>query len=97
MRTVHVPFHPKLQGKVESANVVIVIDSENKPADVAFKTGNEELRKGSAALASSKYPQIFPDNTPVKILREGIFTCSPYTKDCSVTLMPAGDAAIGAN
>lgn len=95
MRTLSVPFHPKLQGKSETVEVAIVLDAEKKTADVAFKSGSEELKKGKAALAGIKYPQSFPDDTSVKILREGMFSCSPYTKDCTLILVPAADAAVG--
>lgn len=93
-RTVHVPFHTKLEGNSRVAQVVISLRPGSEEASVTFISGAEELRKGISALAVTKYPQTFPDNTPVQILRKAAFSCSVYTKDCVLLLVPATDAAV---
>jgi tetratricopeptide (TPR) repeat protein len=93
MRTVHVSFRAKLQGKSRTAEVVISIDAESK-VEVAFKPGAEELANGREALARTKYPQSFPDGTAARIVRKGFFSCSIYTKDCVLIFVPLYDAAV---
>jgi tetratricopeptide (TPR) repeat protein len=96
MRTVHLPFHPKLQEKAATGNVVIVFDREGK-ADVAFKNNARELEKGKEILAAFKYPQSFPDGTAVKIVRKGTLNCSIYFKDCTLILMKPTEAVVPGN
>jgi len=96
MRTVHLPFHPKLQEKAATGNVVIVFDREGK-ADVAFKNNVRELEKGKEILAAFKYPQSFPDGTAVKIVRKGTLNCSIYFKDCTLILMKPTEAVVPGN
>jgi tetratricopeptide (TPR) repeat protein len=42
---------------------------------VSFISGDERLRKFSAALATADYKTTFPDTAPVKILRRGTLSC----------------------
>jgi hypothetical protein len=94
MRTVQIAFHPKLGGKSATAQVAVAFEGGDKGAEVSFVSGADELRTGSEALANAKYPQTFPDSAPVKIIRKGTFSCSVYTKECVLLLMPAPDAAV---
>jgi len=64
---------------------------------VVFKSGVEGLRKGEDALARTKYPQTFPGDAPVKIVRKGMLSCSPYTKECRLILMDVENAAVDVN
>jgi hypothetical protein len=45
-------------------------------------------------MAAAKYPQPFPDDTPVRILRRGTLSCSIYTHECFLILLPIHDAAL---
>ena len=97
LRTFHIPFHTKLEKNSSSAHIVIALTTGGKEANVAFVSGADELRKASQALAATKYPQSFPDSTPVRIVRKGVFSCSIYTKDCVLVLIPSMDAAMPGN
>jgi len=94
MRTMDVPFHTKLQGNSGSAQFVISLINGGKADNVIFVSGHEELRNAIAAIAAAKFAQPSPDDTPVRILRKAIFSCSIYTKDCFLVLMPVTDAAV---
>jgi len=94
MRTSHIPFHTKLQGNSRSANFVISIINGSRVDNVIFVSGAEELRNAIASIAAAKFSQPSPDQTPVRILRKAILSCSIYTKDCFLVLMPVTDASV---
>jgi tetratricopeptide (TPR) repeat protein len=94
MRTIKIPFHAKLQGNSRSAQVVISLINGPKVDDVTFSSGAEELHNAVADMAAAKYPQPFPDDTPVRILRRGTLSCSIYTHECFLILLPIRDAAL---
>ena len=94
MRTINVPFHTKLQGNSRTAHFVISITNGSKVDNVTFVSGADELRNATADLAAAKYPQSFPDDTPVRILRKGTLSCSVYMKQCVLVLLPVADAAV---
>jgi tetratricopeptide (TPR) repeat protein len=94
MRSMNIPFHTKLKGNSRSAHFVISITNGSSVDNVIFVTGAEELRNAIAAIAASKFSQPSPDDTPIRILRKATFSCSIYTKDCFLVLMPASDAAV---
>jgi hypothetical protein len=94
MRTFKIRFQTKLQGNSRSANFVISLVNGASADNVVFVSGAEELRNAIASLASAKYRQSFPDDTPTRILRKAIFSCSIYTPECFLVLMPATDAAV---
>jgi hypothetical protein len=71
--------------------------SDAKVDKVALVPGSEDLRNSIAALAAIKYPQSFPNETPVRIIRKGTFSCCKYSKQCVLVLIPAFDAAISGN
>jgi len=96
-RTMHVPFHTKLQGNSRIAHFVISLSPDSKDAGIAFVSGAEELRGANAALRRIKYPQTFPDNSKVHVLRKAVFSCSVYMKECVLLLMPVTDAAVPEN
>jgi tetratricopeptide (TPR) repeat protein len=93
MRTLQVAVHPKLQGRAATAKVVIVFDGKGK-TDVVVQDGPRELEKGKDVLAGVKYPQSFPDDTAVKIVRKGTLNCSIYSKECTLILMKPAEAAV---
>ena len=58
---------------------------------VKFISGDEKLKSFSEALRNSDYHVTFPDDTPVKILRRGILSCSTTTGGCMFVLMLPDD------
>ena len=94
MRSLNILFHTKLKGNSRSAHFVISIINGSRIDNVVFVSGAEELRNAIAAIAATKFSQLSPDDTPIRILRKATFSCSIYTKDCFLVLMPVTDAVV---
>jgi len=94
MRSLQVPFRTKLQANFVSANFLISVSNGHKSNEAVFLSGAEELRGAIAALAALKYPQSFPDDTPVRVIRKAILSCSNYSKNCTLVMMLPTDAAV---
>ena len=62
-----------------------------KAEAVRFVSGDEKLKIFTDALRTAEYRLTFPDDTPVKILRRGILSCSTATGNCSFVLMLPDD------
>jgi Flp pilus assembly protein TadD len=58
---------------------------------VKFVSGDEKLKSFSDALRTTDYHVTFPDDTPVKILRRGILSCSIVTGRCTFVLVLPDD------
>lgn len=58
---------------------------------VKFISGDEKLKSYSEALRTADYHLIFPDNTPLKVLRRGTLSCSVTTRKCGFTLILPDD------
>jgi tetratricopeptide (TPR) repeat protein len=58
---------------------------------VKFTSGDEKLKVFTEALRTAEYRLSFPDDTPVKILRRGILSCSTATGNCAFVLMLPDD------
>jgi tetratricopeptide (TPR) repeat protein len=58
---------------------------------VKFASGDEKLKVFTEALSTAEYRVSFPDETPVKILRRGILSCSTTTGNCSFVLVLPDD------
>ncbi len=94
MRDLQVPFRTKLQANFVTGNFLISVSNGRKSNDAVFLSGAEELRGAIAALAALKYPQSFPDDTPARVIRKAILSCSIYSKNCTLVLMLPTDAAV---
>jgi hypothetical protein len=94
MRTLNIPFHTKLQGNSRSAQFVVSFTNGSKVDNVTYLSGADELRNATADIATAKFPQSFPDDTPVRIIRKATLSCSIYMKNCVLILLPIGDAAV---
>ncbi len=94
MRTLNIPFHTKLQGNSRTAQFVVSFTNNSKVDDVTYVSGADELRNATADIAAAKYPQSFPDETPVRIIRRATLSCSIYMKQCVLILLPVSDAAV---
>ncbi|MGA8620674.1 MAG: DUF3857 domain-containing protein [Candidatus Sulfotelmatobacter sp.] len=62
-----------------------------KAEAVKFVSGDEKLKLFTGALRTAEYHLAFPDDTPVKILRRGILSCSTATGNCTFVLMLPDD------
>ncbi len=58
-----------------------------KVEGVRFASGSEKLRQFEGALRALHFPDIFPDDTPTKIVRRGILSCSTATRGCVFVLI----------
>jgi tetratricopeptide (TPR) repeat protein len=92
LRTVDLGKVAKETGSAE----FFVLLSRGKGSDatveaVKFTSGNEKLKGFTDALRTAEYRLTFPDDTPVKILRRGILSCSTATGNCSFVLMLPDD------
>ncbi|MGA9510071.1 MAG: DUF3857 domain-containing protein [Candidatus Sulfotelmatobacter sp.] len=62
-----------------------------KAEAVRFVSGDEKLKVFTEALRTAEYHLTFPDDTPLKILRRGILSCSTATGNCKFVLMLPDD------
>ncbi|MFZ0293947.1 MAG: DUF3857 domain-containing protein [Candidatus Sulfotelmatobacter sp.] len=62
-----------------------------KAEAVRFVSGDEKLKVFTEALRTAQYRLTFPDDTPLKILRRGILSCSTATGNCMFVLMLPDD------
>jgi tetratricopeptide (TPR) repeat protein len=58
---------------------------------VQFISGSAKLRPLADRLRSLDYGKIFPDSSPLEIIRRGTLSCSAKIGDCNFTLAPAED------
>jgi tetratricopeptide (TPR) repeat protein len=63
----------------------------SRAEDVKFVSGDENLKILTTALRTAEYRVAFPDNTPVKILRRGVLSCSTATGECTFVLILPDD------
>jgi tetratricopeptide (TPR) repeat protein len=62
---------------------------------VRFLGGNEKLRAFEGRLPSLDYGPMFPNASPVKLVRRGTLSCSAATSECSFILLTPDDVSIG--
>src|SRR5262249_40731752 len=55
--------------------------------DVKFINGADSLKPLASQLKSVKYPLVFPDASPTKIVRRGALLCLPKPGACTFTLI----------
>lgn len=55
--------------------------------EVKMISGDTALSEAADQLKKHKYPQIFPDSGPVKIVRRGILACSQFDPTCQLILV----------
>ena len=58
-----------------------------KPDQVKFVRGDEALRSHTDKLQTAAFPLQFPDDTPIKLVRRGVLTCTATTHQCQIVLM----------
>ena len=94
VRTIQVPVKMKLTGNSAIAHFVLLITNGPLGNSAQFRSGAPQLQNLVADLTTIKYPQRFPDDTAVRIVRKGTLSCSIYTKGCVFVLLPIQDAAV---
>jgi tetratricopeptide (TPR) repeat protein len=62
-----------------------------KAEAVKFISGDDKLKVFTEALRTAEYRLTLPDDTPLKILRRGILSCSTATGNCLFVLMLPDD------
>jgi hypothetical protein len=72
-------------GKGAGKTNIATVDS------VRFVSGDEKLKSFTDALRTAEYKANFPDDTPVKIFRRGILSCSTTTGNCTFVLLLPDD------
>jgi tetratricopeptide (TPR) repeat protein/transglutaminase-like putative cysteine protease len=72
--------------------VLLSPGEKNAKADgVKFISGSEKLRPFAAQLRALNYGPMFPDASPIKLVRRGTLACSAATGDCTFTLIRPED------
>jgi tetratricopeptide (TPR) repeat protein/transglutaminase-like putative cysteine protease len=90
MRTFRVKQTSK---EASSADFFVLMSPDGKEgalttiAEVRFLSGSEALRSFGDSLKALDYGTIFPDASPVKLLRRGTLICSAASGDCRFTLI----------
>ena len=81
---------PNLKAPVEAEFYLVYAPDSARNAeaiDVRFIKGAESLKPLAAQLKAIKYPLIFPDNSPTKIIRRGALLCLPKPGACTFTIV----------
>jgi tetratricopeptide (TPR) repeat protein len=84
----------KLLAENAQADFVIVVSPGEKAvhADaVRFVSGSEQMRPLAERLRALDYGAMFPDASPVKLVRRGTLSCSAKNGDCALILSRAED------
>jgi Flp pilus assembly protein TadD len=84
----------KLMKEDVQADFFILLSPGAKNAKVErvkFISGSEKLRPFAEKLRALEYGPMFPDSSPVKLVRRGTLACSAATGDCTFTLIRPED------
>ncbi len=84
----------KLLAENAQADFLIVLSPGEKTAhadSVRFVSGSEQMRPLAEHLRGLDYGPMFPDASPVKLVRRGTLTCSAKDGDCVLILDRAED------
>src|SRR5437868_2031184 len=58
-----------------------------RPDQAKFVSGDDALRNYANKLQTAAFPVEFPDDTPIKLVRRGVLSCTESTHQCQVVLM----------
>jgi len=81
---------PNLKTPVEAEFYLVYAPDSARNAqavDVRFVKGVESLKPLAAPLKAMKYPLIFPDSSPTKVIRRGALLCLPKPGSCTFTMV----------
>ncbi len=91
MRTLKLKERPVLTGSAEYFVLLGAASSGVSVDGAKFVSGEDKLRALDDALHHLKLSLNFPDDTPTKILRRGVLSCSQATSNCNFVLMLPDD------
>ncbi len=88
-----VPAGKLLKEDAEADFFILLSPGEkNAKADgVKFISGSEKLRPFAPKLRALNFGPMFPDASPIKLVRRGTLACSASTGDCTFTLIRPED------
>lgn len=84
------PLLPNLKEKAEAEFYFVLAPDAARNAqvvEVKFIKGAESLKPLAAQLKALKYPLVFPDSSPTKLVRRGAVSCSPKPGPCTLTFI----------
>ena len=84
----------KLLKEDARAEFFVLLSPRDKNARVdavKFISGSEKLRPFADKLRTLDYGPMFPDSSPIKLVRRGTLACSASTGDCTFTLIRPED------
>jgi tetratricopeptide (TPR) repeat protein len=84
------PLVPDLRAPIQAEFYLIYAPDSARNAqviDVRFIKGAESLKPLAAQLKAMKYPLVFPDNLPTKVIRRGALLCLPKPGPCTFTMV----------
>jgi hypothetical protein len=81
---------PNLKEPTEAEFYLVLVPDAARNAqvvDVKFIKGKDSLKPLSSQLKAVKYPLLFPDSSPTKIVRRAALLCLPKPGACTLTLI----------
>lgn len=81
---------PDLKAPIEGEFYLLIAPDSSRNAqvvDVKFIKGDESLKRLAPQLKSIKYPLVFPDATPTKLVRRGTLRCEAKPGACTFTMI----------
>jgi hypothetical protein len=87
LRTIKLGKTAPVSGTAEFFVIVTSSSGDAKVAAAKFISGEEKLKPLTDNLRNSKIDFAFPDDTPTKILRRGILSCSQSSRECDFVMM----------
>jgi tetratricopeptide (TPR) repeat protein len=91
MRTMKLADRPTLTGSAESFVLLSGGNSGASVDGVKLVSGEQKLRSFDEALRHLRFSLSFPDETPTKILRRGVLSCSQADRQCVYVLLLPDD------
>jgi tetratricopeptide (TPR) repeat protein len=87
-----IPAGKLLDEPVRADFLILVSPGDRQPRvdDVRFLAGSEKLRPLAPRLRSLDFGPMFPDHSPLKIVRRATLTCPGAAGECTLILIPAG-------
>jgi tetratricopeptide (TPR) repeat protein len=71
-----------------SADFDITFVAGAKDPQVSFISGDDHAKDFLSDLRSTNFSFAFPDETPTRVVRHGVLSCSNYSGDCMFVLVP---------
>jgi tetratricopeptide (TPR) repeat protein len=75
-----------------TAEFFVLMGTGSHAEAVKFISGDEGLRGAGEKLRALDYGRMFPDDSPVKLVRRGTLACAAGEQSCTFRLMPAEQA-----